>query len=145
MHNFMGLFSPSFPCYTSPGNFLALRIPLLCPLARKLRLWISYPAVYFLLCTPRSSGKRTDGKRKAVRFPSMLLAQSFRHLLYWHCHHFCYLAQLLLPLLPPWVCLRAGERESGKQQNEQHHHHQRKVTHSVCLSGAPGTRKRGFH
>lgn len=138
-----GIFSPSFSCCTSPGDFLALRIPLLCLLARKLRLLIAYPAVYFLLCTPRSSGKRNE-RREEKQWD--FLPYSWRRIL-----NVCFMGTAIISALwkSYYHCCHHGfalglEEESGKQQNEQQHH-QREFTCSLWLAGAPGTKQRGFH
>lgn len=69
-------------------------------------------------------------RRKAVKIPPMLLAQSFRHLLYWHCHHFCYwhsyyatAAMMRLPL---------GWRSRRWKSNNNN----TKFTNFFCPSGA---------
>lgn len=55
----------------SPGSFPALRIPASCLLAGK--LWITYPAVGFLLCTPRSRDERIERGKRSKEDPSRAL------------------------------------------------------------------------
>lgn len=75
--------------------------PLPCLLARKLRLWITYPAVYSQI----KWWEDWEGEGKMMGILPSLLAQNFRHL-----QPFLLLAQPLLPLLPLWVGLGAGRR-----------------------------------
>lgn len=72
----------------SPRSFPALRIP---PLV----FWLAsfeLPTLPWGFCCvlPGQGVRGSRGEREARRISPVLLARSFRHLLYWHCHHFCY-------------------------------------------------------
>lgn len=62
---FYGIIFPRLTCCTISWELFSSEISLLCLPAGKLRrLSVTYPAGYFLLNTPRSSGERIERREE---------------------------------------------------------------------------------
>lgn len=86
----MGLFSPGSPvCTISWEFFRSEDRPFLSSLKSEASSYLAC-CVLFAIYSQVRWWEDWEGRRKTMRIPPLLLAQSFKHLFHWHCHHFCY-------------------------------------------------------
>lgn len=139
----------------SPGSWykfneiIFLQLPLLHNLLGTSQLWgppflifwleswgfeLATPLCNFYCVLPGQVVRGLRGRRKSVKIPPRLLAQSFRHLLYWHCHHYCYwhsyyatAATMGLPL---------GWRSRSYKNKTSDNNNNNTFTNSFCPLGA---------